>query len=112
MANKGQMPFIIIKNLNKTISVSDTTRPLLFLLQEHYIDWMHACGGKGRCTTCKLEVIAGKENLCPDTPAETKYRKAGALSPIERLACQVTITGDVTIRVPDECKLPHLAYTD
>lgn len=112
MANKGQMPHIIIKNLNKTISAADTTRPLLFSLQAHYIDWMHACGGKGKCTTCKVEIIAGQENLCPDTSAELRYREAGALADNQRLACQVAIRGDVIVRVPDDCKLPHLAYTD
>ena len=112
MANKGQMPNIFIKNLDKTISVIDTTRPLLFLLQEHYIDWMHACGGKGRCTTCKVEIITGHKNISAETSVEAMYRLAGALQQDQRLACQVLISGDVTVRVPDDCRLPHLSYTD
>ena len=40
---------------------------------------MHACGAKGRCTTCRLQVLAGQENLSPLTAAELRYRAAGRL---------------------------------
>jgi len=69
MANKGDMPILSVKNLNIHVPVNDTTRPLLFSLQANFVDWMHACGGKGRCTTCKMQIINGQENTSADTPA-------------------------------------------
>ncbi|HRI78138.1 MAG TPA: 2Fe-2S iron-sulfur cluster-binding protein [Cyclobacteriaceae bacterium] len=104
---------IVIENLGqKEVNITDTDKSVLHQLHAHFIDWMHACGGKGRCTTCKMTVIAGKEHLSPLTHAEKKYAKEGLLKEDERLACQVTIrSGSLIIRVPEESKLPHVHYT-
>jgi len=103
---------IVIENLaQKELIVNDSAKPVLRIIQESGIDWMTDCGGKGRCTTCKAIIIAGGENLTPVTPAETKYRSLGALHSNERLMCQVRPKGDITIRVPDEYKLPHMKYS-
>ena len=91
--------------------VTDLNKTALQHFHSHFIDWMHACGGKGRCTTCKMEVIAGMENLSDITQAEEKYRQEKLLLEGERLACQVRVKGTVMIRVPEEFKLPHLKYT-
>ena len=74
-------------------------------------DWMHACGAKGRCTTCRLRVRAGAENLSPLTAAELRYQAAGRLLPDERLACQARLpAGEAVGRVPDATQLPHVRY--
>ena len=106
------MPRVVIANLSeKTLDVLDISRSLLQHLHDHGQDWMHACGAKGRCTTCKCIVLEGTENLSTETKPELKYRAQGLLRINERLACQVKIIGDVRISVPEECKLPHLLYT-
>ncbi len=81
-------------------------------LQDHFVDLMHACGAKGRCTTCKMEIVQGMENLNEPTEAELKYRRAGELLPGERLACQARPIGNIKIYVPKSVRLPHLKYTD
>jgi len=53
--------------------------------------WWHACGAKGRCTTCRVCVLAGAELLAPPTAPELRYREAGRLGEGERLACQARI---------------------
>ena len=106
------MPKIFIQNMEKTVVASNTARPLLFLLQDEFIDWMHACGGKGRCTTCKAIIVDGAENLSLRTKAEENYSEKGELLKNERLACQVLVYGDIVIKVPEESKLPHLNYSD
>ena len=73
---------------------------------------MQACGGKGRCTTCRVIITSGMENLQPLTGAERKYRQMGALADDERLACQASARGDVSVRVPQDCKLSHVQYSD
>lgn len=106
------MPQITIENLdNKIISYIKEDR-VLTLIQQNFVDWMHACGGKGRCTTCKMVVISGMEALTPHSPFEKKCRDRGLLKPEERLACQCRASEDILIKVPEECKLPHKKYSD
>ena len=94
----------------KSLEVSDLSKTLLRHLHDSGLDWMHSCGAKGRCTSCKAIVLQGDGHLSTPTPAEEKYRRMGALRNNERLACQVKISGDVVIAVPDENKLPHISY--
>ncbi|MFZ1808464.1 MAG: 2Fe-2S iron-sulfur cluster-binding protein [Cyclobacteriaceae bacterium] len=104
---------IVIENLDrKELEVNNSSKTVLNHLHEHYLDWMHACGAKGRCTTCKMVVVSGAENLNEYTEAEIKYRDRGELDQNERLACQTKISGDIVIRVPDSGKLPHVSYSD
>jgi adenylate cyclase len=55
------------------------------------------CGGRGRCSTCRVRVLAGADNLTPPDAAElrvlTRQRDVGTL----RLACQAHVLGDVEI---------------
>ena len=107
------MAHLMIENLFKrTLEITDFSKTLLRHIQEHQLDWMYACGGKGRCTTCKVVIKSGMQNLQPLTSAERKYRQMGALADGERLACQASARGDVCLVVPDECKLPHVEYSD
>ena len=105
------MPRIIIDNIaSKAIECEDKSKKLLQILLEH-TDWMHACGGRGRCTTCKVIVKEGLDHFDSITEAEQRFINLNKLQPNERLACQVTISDDVVVAVADENKLPHLNYT-
>lgn len=107
------MAEIIISNLSETIvSYNDEHTSILNALHENGVDWMHACGGKGRCTTCKMIVIKGIENISEHSDFEKKLIKLGALKENERLACQSQLLGDLEIKVPEKNKLPHLNYSD
>lgn len=55
----------------------------------------HVCGGDGACGTCRVEVVAGWDNLTPPTPDET-YKE---LEAPHRLSCQAKLTGDVIVKV-------------
>ena len=93
---------IVIENLGKKeLLVNDLQLSVLRHIHSHFLDWMHACGGKGRCTTCKMIVLSGMEKINPLTVAELKYRNQGALANNERLACQSFVMGDIHIRVPE-----------
>ncbi|MDN5203334.1 2Fe-2S iron-sulfur cluster-binding protein [Fulvivirgaceae bacterium BMA10] len=104
---------IVIRNLNnKTIISNNNSKTVLNIIHEHYVDWMHACGAKGRCTTCKMIVLEGAENLSEDSPFEKKCRSLNKIESNERLACQCTLEGAIIIKVPQEYKLPHQSYSD
>jgi ferredoxin, 2Fe-2S len=106
------MPVVTIRNLgNKPVEV-DSTQPFLHFVQKQHIDWMYACGAKGRCTTCKFVILEGEAALEPLTDAERRYWSKGALRKNERLACQAIFKSDAIVSVPEECQLPHLHYGD
>jgi ferredoxin, 2Fe-2S len=103
---------IVIENLaQKEVYSNEVGASVLKIFQSNYIDWMHACGGKGRCTTCKMIVLEGATHLSTPSIAEEGYRKKGELADGERLACQTYASDYCKVRVPDENKLPHLDYT-
>jgi 2Fe-2S ferredoxin len=107
------MARIMIENLfKKTLQATDHSKTLLKHFQDHNLDWMHACGGKGRCTTCKVIIREGEEHFLAPTPSERKYMLEGALKPGERLACQTRVSGDVCVIAPQEYRLPHMKYSD
>jgi len=102
---------ITIENLGEKEVAFAHQRSVLAALHHNNVDWMHACGGKGRCTTCKMIIVSGGENLSAMTSAEAKFRTLGLLAADERLACQTQLHGNITIRVADAYKLPHVRYS-
>ena len=62
----------------------------------------HDCGGNASCTTCRVEVQMGVENLSDIDFDEQDLLDREALSePWHRLGCQAKVLGDVVVRVPD-----------
>ena len=108
------MPRIVIENLfNSTITTNADSRKVIELIHENGIDWMHACGKKGRCTTCKIIINSGEENLSPLTEREQEFFRLGRLNPGDRLACQAELLkGDLIVRVAEANKFPHFTYSE
>jgi len=105
------MPLLTIENLPAPPVAVPAGATLLAALHRAGHDWQHACGARGRCTTCRIQVLAGAENLTPPTEPELRYRAAGRLLPTERLTCQARLpVGEVLGRVPEATKLPHVVY--
>lgn len=55
------------------------------------------CGGRGRCTTCRVIVEAGADLLHPPEPAEERSLRAVQAPPNARLACQIKPTDPLTV---------------
>ncbi len=55
------------------------------------------CGGRGRCTTCRVIVETGAELLHPPSPAEERSLRAVDAPPNARLACQIKPTDPLTV---------------
>lgn len=107
------MPEIHITNLyDRKIITKSRESTALEIIHENFVDWMHACGKKGRCTTCKMIVTKGIENLGELTEAEIKFSAQKRLAANERLACQAVVKGDMTIEVAEANKFPHMDYSD
>jgi ferredoxin len=71
---------------------------LLDALLENGIDHRHICGGRGFCTSCRVEVRDDGAGLSPVSPLE-RERLSGSAG-LLRLACQTILLGDADVRVP------------
>ncbi len=58
-----------------------------------------ACGGGGTCGQCKVTVLEGGGSLLPTEASLVTKREAREG---QRLACQVSVGGDMKVKVPDE----------
>ncbi len=55
------------------------------------------CGGRGRCSTCRVKIIAGLDDLPPPSSAERRVLDRVGAPPGVRLACQTRPTKPVEI---------------
>lgn len=57
----------------------------------------HVCGGRGRCSTCRVRVTEGADNLNPPSDKETAVLRRVGAPEGTRLACQSIPAGDVAV---------------
>lgn len=88
------MPVLTVEDVG-AFSVPDGKRLVLALEDEAGIDQLHACGGRARCTTCRVEFVAGEPPRM--TKAEEAVLVAKGLSGV-RLSCQILCDHDMTVR--------------
>lgn len=88
------MPKLTVEGVGE-FDVPEGKRLVLALEQDAGIDQLHACGGNARCTTCRVEFIAGEPSRM--TVAERDVLSARGLTGI-RLSCQIACDHDMTVR--------------
>ncbi|NRB18980.1 MAG: 2Fe-2S iron-sulfur cluster binding domain-containing protein [Rhodobacteraceae bacterium] len=71
---------------------------LLEISQLNGVPHTSLCGGKGRCTTCRVAVIKGGDSLPAASPAEARSLLAVKAPPDVRLACQIYPTAALTVK--------------
>ena len=91
-------PQVHYSGINETVECSGEGMTLLDASIESKIPHLHECGGNGKCTTCRVRVISGMENLSPKTRKEVAMSMNRRWDPTLRLACQSKVKGDVTIQ--------------
>jgi adenylate cyclase len=55
------------------------------------------CGGRGRCSTCRIKVAGPNEAIPPPAPEEVKVLQRVGAAPDVRLACQLRPHGDLRV---------------
>jgi adenylate cyclase len=55
------------------------------------------CGGRGRCSTCRIRVTGGADKVPAPSDVERVILERVAAAPLVRLACQVRPQGDVCV---------------
>jgi ferredoxin len=88
------MPKLTVEGVG-TFEVAPDRRLVLALEEDAGVDQMHACGGNARCTTCRVEFVAGEPDRM--TRAEKERLAARGLSGV-RLSCQILCDHDMTVR--------------
>jgi ferredoxin len=89
------MPKLTVENVGQ-FDVPQGKRLVLALEDEAGIDQLHACGGNARCTTCRVEFVAGEPKQM--TLAEKSILTARGLTGV-RLSCQLLCDHDMAVRV-------------
>ena len=65
----------------------------------HHVPHANVCGGKGRCSTCRIRIVSDRNGL-PQPSAREAYvleRVGASADPAIRLACQLRPLRDITI---------------
>ena len=58
-----------------------------------------ACGGRGRCSSCRVLILEGEQSLAPPTGVEKRVLERIRAPRHIRLACQIHPTADLNVRV-------------
>ena len=91
------MPKLTVENVG-TFDIPQDKRMVLALEDEAKVDQLHACGGQARCTTCRVQFVAGEP--AEMTEAEKSVLELRSLLSIPglRLSCQIKCDHDMTVR--------------
>ncbi len=85
--------------INKDKEVeTESGNSLLTTLANNNIFLPSACGGKGSCGQCKVQVLKGGGEILP---TETVHFTRKQIKDHWRLGCQVKVKEDLSIKVPD-----------
>ena len=74
---------------------------ILQVALDNNIDLEHFCGGSCSCSTCRVEVLKGGQNLSKIQPNEADVLGAKRVAKGDRLSCQAKVNGEVQVRIPD-----------
>ena len=84
---------------------------LLEISRAHRVPHLSVCGGKARCSTCRVRVLAGESNIEAPGEAELRLLRRIGADPDVRLACQIRPTGPLTVtRLLNPAAGPALAH--
>lgn len=87
------MPTLTIRDRSREFE--EGTR-LVLAIERLGVDIGHRCGGKARCTTCRVAFEEGEPEAM--TEAEARKLKEKGILGEARLSCQIRLTHDMTVR--------------
>lgn len=96
LVNSGEVAISI--NEGKKMIHAEGGKSLLATLGENCVHLSSACGGKGSCGQCKLQVTSGGGDMLPTEAVHFTRRE---IKDNWRLGCQVKVKGDMEIKVSE-----------
>ncbi len=73
-------------------------RKLVLCLEDNGVDILHRCGGNAKCTTCRVEIIAGDPGEIGE-PERIILATKTDLNDHTRLSCQMRVIDDLHVKV-------------
>ncbi len=87
---------------------AEQDRKLVLAIEDAGIDILHRCGGNSKCTTCRVEVVAGDPGEMGDAERNRLAQEADLPENV-RLSCQVRVIDDLKIKVIRQASTSGLA---
>lgn len=78
-----------------TFEVESGTK-LVLALEDNGVNILHRCGGKAKCTTCRVEILDG--DFCEPGKIEKYAIAEKGVEDYLRLSCQVYVNADMKVR--------------
>src|ERR1041385_3859561 len=91
------MPILKVDGVGD-FEVASGKRLVLALEDEARIDQLHACGGNARCTTCRVEFVAGEPERMTEAEKEVLTQRGLLSHPHLRLSCQILCDQDMEVK--------------
>ena len=79
-------------------------RKLVLTIEDAGVDILHRCGGNAKCTTCRVEVLAGDPGEIGDAERNRLAMETGLAENV-RLSCQVRVIDDLKVRVINQASV-------
>src|ERR1041385_1955659 len=93
------MPKIQAETANGLVEIEPPAgKKLVLAIEDAGVDILHRCGGNARCTTCRVEVLAGDPGEMGELERNRLAMETG-LSDHVRLSCQVRVKDDLKVQV-------------
>src|SRR5215211_4454337 len=97
------MPKLTVDGVGE-FEVPQGKRLVLALEDEAKVDQLHACGGFAKCTTCRVEFLAGEPDQMTQAEKDVLTARGLIQTPGLRLSCQILCDHDMQV-----CAISRLA---
>ena len=77
---------------------------LVLAIEDAGVDILHRCGGNARCTTCRVEILAGDPGEMRELERDRLATEA-ELADNVRLSCQIRVNDDLRVRVINQASV-------
>ena len=91
------MPQLTVESVG-TFEVPAGKRLVNALTDDAKIEQLHACGGNARCTTCRVQFVAGEPERMTQAEKELLAARGLTAHPGLRLSCQIVCDQDMTVK--------------
>jgi ferredoxin len=102
------MQIITAETADGKVSIeAEDGQKLVLAIEDAGVDILHRCGGNARCTTCRVEILAGDPGPIGD-PEKAILATKSDLGDHTRLSCQVRVMDNLHVRVINQSSVTGL----